>query len=415
MNQPIMQACTDSIEETIKNLVVDDSRLIRAQACDLIKSLDDKLEVYGIENAREALKFTEEKLVDIVVLDIIMPEISGIEVLKHIKQNPSTADITILMFSSINDKKTLEECFELGADDYILKPLERVEFLARFKSVLREKYMEKQILKQMKTLVLKNESLKQLYLELGETQTKLVHQEKLAGIGQLAAGVAHEINNPLGYVSSNIDTLEKYCSKFLKIVEQHSTLLDKVLEEKNNPYYFDANKMYEMMQQYDLAFFTADVAELFEDTFDGMNRIKKIVAGLRNFSRIDLVSDYEEYDLNEGIENTMIIIQNALKYCAEINIKTQPIPYIEAIGSEINQVLLNLLINARDAIEEKYKAGDLGKINIETSRINDHVRLIIQDNGAGIPNEIRSEIFNPFFTEIAPESPYRACPALAVG
>ena len=140
-----------------------------------------------------------------------------------------------------------------------------------------------------------------------------------------------------------------------------------------------------------------DMEGLFEDTFEGLERVNKIVRGLRTFSRVDQIEEYEQFDLNDGIENTLIISKNEIKYAAHIEKNLGEIPAIEAVGGQINQVVLNLLLNAASAIKEVQEDA-MGHILIRTFSQDDHVYLSIKDDGTGIKEEHRRSIFNPFFT-----------------
>ncbi|PKM94656.1 MAG: hypothetical protein CVU84_09060 [Firmicutes bacterium HGW-Firmicutes-1] len=212
--------------------------------------------------------------------------------------------------------------------------------------------------------------------ELQLTQGQLIQQEKLAGVGQLAAGVAHEINNPLGFVASNFETMKKYIETLTELLK------DKLQGDSTS------KKITFMMQ---------DIPELLKDTENGLDRITSIVKSLKNFSRIEQTDIQQPYDLNEGIRDSLTIINNEIKYCAVVQTDLGEIPDIIANGGQINQVLLNILVNCTQAIKSKYKEP-LGCIRIITKCINDQVICMIEDNGPGIPEELREKIFAPFFT-----------------
>jgi PAS domain S-box-containing protein len=242
-----------------------------------------------------------------------------------------------------------------------------------------------------------NQELQKVIQRLHEMQTKLIQQEKLAGIGQLAAGVAHEINNPLGFVGSNFDTLRKYSLKLKEIIVAYKNFNDTFAEMGLE----DANEMLshinDLEKKNNIDFIIEDIEELLNDSMDGLKRIKEIVSGLRWFSRIDQINEFEEYDLNLGVKNTLIVAKNEIKYHALITENLGDIPLIEAVGGEINQVLLNTIINAVHAIKEK-NTQDTGRINISTFSDGNFVCCQIEDNGIGIPKENMNKIFNPFFT-----------------
>lgn len=262
--------------------------------------------------------------------------------------------------------------------------------------ILERKRVEKALLLSEQGLHQSNNELAAALRDLKQTQTQLVHQEKLAGIGQLAAGVAHEINNPLGFIVSNMDALKKYVSIFTENLSQYRELT--ALLKSEDP---RIDKAVRQISQFEktkkVDYLSRDVSELFHEVEEGLQRVHKIVVGLRLFSRVDQSDEFAAYNLNEGIETTLIVANNQIKYNALIEKNFGQIPLVEARGGEINQVLLNLLVNAAQAITEKNKAS-LGTIRISTYGNETHAFCEIEDTGAGIPPERQKDIFNPFYT-----------------
>ena len=218
----------------------------------------------------------------------------------------------------------------------------------------------------------------------------------MASIGQLSAGIAHEINNPLGYIISNMDTLHKYIEKYLSLI----SILREINPEPNShhipqEYRSFFEKLSSFEKENNMEFINQDVKEIIEDSLDGLNRIAQIVRGLRDFSRIDSEENYINYDLNHGIQSTLAIIHNSVKYNAQIILELSSIPNIQALGNEINQVILNLLINSIQAIKVSQKQGIL---RISTYQDKENVFLQVEDNGAGIAENNLIKIFDPFFT-----------------
>ena len=230
---------------------------------------------------------------------------------------------------------------------------------------------------------------------LQQAQSKLVQQEKLAGVGQLAAGVAHEINNPLGFVSSNFSMLQRYVERLCELIEAYKNALEQA--EVEEAVQEIAAGIREKEKSAKLELMLEDLPELFEETKDGIERIGKIVKALRVFSRVDSLEQFGEYDLNSGLDTTLIVARNEIKYVAKIEKKLAPLPMIQAIGSQINQVLLNLLVNAAQAIQSEGREGQ-GLIRIQTSQEDGWVRCSIYNDGPPIPENIRHRLFEPFFT-----------------
>jgi PAS domain S-box-containing protein len=232
-----------------------------------------------------------------------------------------------------------------------------------------------------------NLELAEANMKLQRTQSIMVQQEKLASIGQLAAGVAHEINNPLGFLKSNHAMLKK---NVLKLRADWEMTRGKGLVQVE-----------EVEKRLDLPSMFAEFETLFAESEDGFARIMRIVSNLKNFSRIDQGGELELYDVNGGIESTLVVAWNEIKYVAEIKKALGELPRIKARGGEINQVILNILVNAAQAIESQ-KRSEKGLIAIETSLKGNSVLIVIRDDGAGIPEAIRSKIFDPFFTTKEP-------------
>lgn len=249
-----------------------------------------------------------------------------------------------------------------------------------------------------------NENLQQKNTELTtalkiirQTQNQLIQQEKLAGIGQLAAGVAHEINNPLGFVTGNVEMLEEYFSVLsdalakyreipLTIATSDKRCLNEAIAEINQ---YEAKK--------DLDFILDDLPELFHDTIDGLNRMNKIVKGMRSVYRSKQPRVLGKYNLIDGLESTLLVANNEIKPYACVEKQLQPIPVIEAVGDEINQVLLNLIVNAAQSIKAK-TSRKTGVITICTWYDDHFIYCSCKDNGSGIEPENLKHVFNPFFT-----------------
>lgn len=235
--------------------------------------------------------------------------------------------------------------------------------------------------------------LRENYTQLKNVQTQLVQAEKLAGIGRLAAGIAHEINNPLGFVSGNIEVLGKY-------IERYEAILDMV---KNTDVLTDeacintCREIAAFWKDKKVTRIRNDMRSLFEDTKEGLDRISNIVTGLKNFSRINQQNEKGLFNLNEGIKTTLIVARNELKYHCEIDFTAGDIPAIYVNGGQINQVILNMLINAAHAVQAKFP-NDKGQITIRTYEENETICCMIQDNGCGMDETVIEHIFEPFFT-----------------
>lgn len=240
--------------------------------------------------------------------------------------------------------------------------------------------------KREEELHLRNIDLENALTRLKSVQEQAIQSEKLASIGQLAAGVAHEINNPIGYIKSNLDSLQQYVAQLLAAIRAHAAALaapgDTVVTAR----------LEQVCQQCDLDFLAADTQQLLGETREGIDRVCKIVRDLKDFSRRDRADNWVRADIHEGLESTLNIVWNELKYKAQVVKTFGELPLIECLPSELNQVFMNLLINAGQAIKAH------GIITISTEHCGDTIRICIGDDGEGIPAELLPRIFDPFFT-----------------
>lgn len=228
---------------------------------------------------------------------------------------------------------------------------------------------------------------------LQETQLQLVQTEKMSGLGQLVAGIAHEINNPIGFVHGNINHLDVYTQDLLQLVE---------LYQQHYPE--PKSAIVDAIDDIDLAFIQSDLPQIMSSIRLGTTRVKEIVLSLRNFSRMD-EAEYKKVNLQDGIESTLVILRHRLKATdrrPEIQVLTQydEIPTIECYAGQLNQVFMNILANAIDALDEHYDSTPgQPMIQIKTIALDrDWVAIHLSDNGAGIPPEIQQRLFDPFFT-----------------
>lgn len=226
-----------------------------------------------------------------------------------------------------------------------------------------------------------NEELRQAYAKLQGAQQQLVQQEKLALVGQLAAGVAHEINNPVGFITTNLGALRRYAEKLDSVVE---VLLASVAEERRE-------EVGAMVQRQKIPFIRQDIRNLLDECGEGLDRINRIVRGLKSFSRFDQ-DQVEEADINGCLEETLAVVWNELKYKARVVKEFGELPRLKCMPRQLEQVFANLLVNAAQAMEKE------GQITIRTSATEQAVSVAIADTGCGMPPERLEQIFKPFFT-----------------
>ncbi|MBW8039008.1 MAG: HAMP domain-containing protein [Planctomycetes bacterium] len=232
---------------------------------------------------------------------------------------------------------------------------------------------------------------------LKEMQSQMVQSEKLASIGQLAAGVAHEMNTPIGFVASNFQTLESYVDKIKKLLGMYGELTNEIDTLGKSELLNKATAIGKSREDMKIDFVLEDIQELFDDSKEGLDRVTDIIQTLRDFSRIDRSGSLEKYDLNEGIKATLIVAQNEIKYDADVKTEFSELPRILCHSDQINQVLLNILVNAVQAINSRQREG-MGAITIKTYAADSEVICEISDDGPGIDPDTLSKIFDPFFT-----------------
>ncbi|MDR6445178.1 two-component system NtrC family sensor kinase [Paraburkholderia terricola] len=228
------------------------------------------------------------------------------------------------------------------------------------------------------------EAQRRLIDQLADAHVKLLQSEKLASIGQLAAGVAHEINNPIGFVDSNLGTLKKWVRSLLDVMALQDSLLTGLDPESRA-------RLDKARKDADLEYLIEDISVLIDESIEGTSRVRRIVQDLRDFSRAGS-EDWCVVDLHAGLEATLNVVRNEMKYKAEVVKDYGDLPSIECMPSQINQVLMNLLVNATQAISER------GTIMIRTRRDGDGVSIAIADTGIGMSAEVQAKIFDPFYT-----------------
>ena len=227
--------------------------------------------------------------------------------------------------------------------------------------------------------------------KLQQAQAQLVQNDKMASVGQLSAGIAHEINNPTGFVLSNLKTLEEYINDIRCLITEYDTLLQRCVGISDEDVSCIVKNIEKFKEKIDVVFLLHDIAQIFKETQDGMRRISKIVRDMKEFSHAG--SDKPEYtDVNKGLESTLNIVWNEIKYKSEVKTLYGDIPQVLCYPQQLNQVFMNILVNAAHAIEGR------GVITLRTFSENGNVVIEISDTGKGISPEHLSRIFEPFFT-----------------
>ncbi|MDJ0733310.1 MAG: hybrid sensor histidine kinase/response regulator [Nostocaceae cyanobacterium] len=383
-------------------LVVDDNPTNLKVLCGAIAN--SGWEILVATDGESAIEQTEYAQPDLILLDIMMPGIDGFETCQRLKANPDTQDIPILFMTALSDTVDKVKGLSLGAVDYITKPFQTEEVLARVNVHLKLRYLSKKLEMQNveleKIVEERTEQLSQTLDNLKQSQIQLVQTEKMSSLGQLVAGIAHEMNNPLGYLIGNADLLNEYIYdliEHLQLYRQHysNPVLDIVKHDK----------------EINTSQIIKDTKEVMSSMRTGIDSICKISNNLRTFSRPD--NSHQEYlDIHECIDSTLMILKHRMKAnrkrsYIEIIRKYGSLPYIACYPGQINQVFLNIISNAIEAFEQ---SGEQSKLMLDsqekntitiTTGLNDSVTCVsisIEDNGPGISPKNKDKIFEQFFT-----------------
>lgn len=340
-------------------------------------------------NGHMALTSVQTIPPDLILLDVNMPEISGYEVCRKLKSDESTSGIPIIFLSALDNASDKVNAFQVGGADYITKPFQVEEVLARVQHQLAIQTLQTQ-------LQAKNLELQQTICTLRATQAQLIHQEKLAGLGQIVAGIAHEFNNPISFISGNLSPALKYMQELL-------TLIDLYRQEYPTP----PVMIQQTIEEMDLKFLLSDLRKLMNSMQRGVDRIRSLILALKIFSHLD-ESDIKTVDLHQGIDSTLLLLQHRLRDAGnafEVKVIKQygNLPPVTCYARQLNQVFFNLLDNAIDALEVRMQRDNFATnkptIWIQTHLATTDVIVIsIKDNGCGIPEAIQSRLFEPFFT-----------------
>ncbi|MBF2066649.1 MAG: hybrid sensor histidine kinase/response regulator [Calothrix sp. C42_A2020_038] len=341
-------------------------------------------------SGERALQQVERRLPDVILLDVMMPGINGFETCRRLKANSITCDIPVIFMTALSDTDSKVEALELGAVDYITKPFQEKEVLARVKTHLQLRRLTQDLENQVK----------QKAFELQTSQLQLIQSEKMSALGQLVAGIAHEINNPVSFISNNISHAEVYIKDLLKLIDCYQHYYPQAFIEIQNE-----------IDAIELEYLREDLPKVIESMQAGIHRIKDISTSLRTFSRSDDKLPVC-FDIHTGIDSTLLILKHRLKASdirPEIKVIKEygQIPKINCYAGQMNQVFMNILANAIDALEERNVGltfqeievnSNLIYIKTELSADSKSVLIYFKDNGIGMISEVKDKMFNYLYT-----------------
>ncbi|MBD2161026.1 hybrid sensor histidine kinase/response regulator [Limnothrix sp. FACHB-1083] len=345
-------------------------------------------EVAIATSGERALQQVARCLPSLILLDVMMPGLDGFETCLRLKENPETAQVPVIFMTALTDIKSKMRGLEVGAVDYITKPFHTKEVLARIRTHLKLYRLTEKLAQEVENAT----------TELRASQMQLVQSEKMSALGSLIAGVAHEINNPVGCILGNIQLAEDALGDLFKVIRGYQ-------QELKEP----SPELLKLLAQIDLDYLQEDLPKLLNSIKGSGERITTISRSLRTFSRMG--SDRPQlFNVHDGIDSTLMILRHRLIYkkgrpVIEVVTDYGEIPDILCFPDQLNQVFMNILANAIDALDEMVSdwqetnpLPDVLKITIRTRVDGEFLSIKIGDNGKGIPEQIKPRIFEHLFT-----------------
>ena len=352
----------------------------------------------GLGKLKEALQ--QNQPYALAFVDMRMPEgWDGAQTIEHLWQEDPRLQVVVC--TAYSDYSWDELLDRLQAHDHLLilkKPFDNIEVQQMANTLLTKWDMTARASVQMshlehlvdrRTTQFKqaSEALQREIDERKQLESQLVQSEKLASLGQLAAGVAHEINNPIGFISSNLGTLDGYFKQLQEMLDAYREAEEAIGSCEL------VERLQQLRDRVELEFLRDDIPLLIKESKEGISRVGQIVKDLKDFSRVDSNQEWQRANLQQGIESTLNIVANELKYKADVVKDYQELPDIECLPSQINQVIMNLIVNASQAI-----GPERGTLTLRTGIDGETVWIEVADTGTGIPPASLQKIFDPFFT-----------------
>jgi two-component system, NtrC family, sensor kinase len=367
-----------SYEEDRRILVVDDEMPVRNL---FAAYLGESYSCETAADAQEALRRLAAEPFALVISDVNMPGLSGVELLRKIREHYQ--DTAVIMVSGIDRTQRVLDAVRLGASDYLLKPCDlgvlelSVERALERRALLRDARHYKQDLER------RNAELARRQAELERLQAQIVHNEKMVSLGQLAAGVAHELNNPAGFIYGNMDVLRECFAGLERLLAFYdSAALPPDV----------ARGAESLKAEIDYEHTLEDLHSIVDDCAGGAERIRDVVQNLRTFSRLD-EAEFKKVDIHEGIDSTIRLLSRFYSSGHLTLIRDYgELPVVDCYAGQLNQMWMNLLANAAQAV------GERGEVRVTTRLDGDTVRVTVSDTGPGIAAEHLNKIFDPFFT-----------------
>ena len=368
-------------------LVVEDNADMRRLLVDLVGR---EFRVRAARNGREGLEAARERHPDLVLTDVMMPEMSGTELCRALKSDPLTQPIPVMLVTSKAEREMKIEGLELGADDYVTKPFHPRELLARVRSLVRLRRLQAELAIRNALLESTNVELESTLSELREAGVQLVQTERLAAVGELAAGVAHEVNNPVNFATNALKTLRSYVDDIRRVTGRFAEL------EWSDPVKLPAQARELQRLEHEVGFdeLVGSLGELVGIVTEGLERTHRLVADLRDFASPG-AGRRGEVNLQRGLESTLQLVRHALREArVEVRVEIEEdLPLLTGDARAINQVFLNLLKNAAEALE-----GRGGIVTVSAGVDGAWVVVRVRDDGPGVAPELHEKLFEPFYS-----------------
>jgi two-component system NtrC family sensor kinase len=359
-------------------LIVDDEVYVREMFADCLR---ESYECKTASTADQALLELASRPYALVISDMMMPGRNGVELLREITSRYT--ETAVIMVSGIDRPQRVLDALRVGAVDYLIKPCELDVLTLSVERALERRSLQRTARIYKNNLESQNIELANRKAQLERLQAQLVQTEKMASLGQLSAGVAHELNNPAGFVYGNMDLLQSYIAELVKLFDAYSKV----------PLPPEAAALVSSLKtEIGYERLMGDLNSIISDCREGAQRICDVVKNLRLFSRLD-EAEFKTININEGIDSTIRLLSS---YYSSSGIVLRrdytELPPVNCYAGQLNQVWMNLLVNAAQAV------GDQGEVNISSKLEGDSVVVAISDTGCGIPEDKLSKIFDPFFT-----------------
>ncbi|GAA6616465.1 sensor histidine kinase [Scytonema sp. NUACC26] len=383
----------DALSKSLRILLVDDNP-------NNLKVLLEAIQRCGWKalmatDGESAIEQTEYALPDLILLDVMMPGIDGFETCRRLKSNSMTENIPVIFMTALSDSTDKVKGLEIGAVDYITKPFQQEEVITRLKLHLKISHLTRTLEQRVQE---RTAELTQSLQQLQQTQLQMIQSEKMTALGNLVAGIAHEMNNPLGFISACLKQVKPNINDIMEHLQ---------LYQKSFP--VPSEEIINHASEIDLDYCIEDLSKMTDSMLVACDRIINISNSLRTFSRDD--REYKQpFNLHEGIDSTILILKHRLKAndkrpAIEVFKEYGNIPQLQCFPGQINQVFMNILANAIDALDA-FNVDRIfteiterpNRITITTLAVDKQVTVMIADNGIGMSEEVKQRIFDHLFT-----------------